>query len=455
MQERRVLTEAEINRGLLSPVLGTPRWFWPAAVVLALVVGAGVTAVVGMATFGLGVTGKMRPVFWGFLITNFVFWVGIAHAGVMISSVLRLSHAEWRRPVTRAAEALTVFALATAALFPLIHMGRLWRSYWVFPYDFDRGIWPDPRSPLIWDPAVIFTYLTGASLFLYTGLLPDLGILRDRTTGWRHTFYAILSLGWRGSPRQFKLQFLLGILISALILPVFASASTIVSWDFAVSLVPAWHSTVFAPYFVVGAVHSGLSAVVIVMVALRFLFKWEDYIRPEHFDSLGRLLIAVATAWLYFFMLDVFFGIFGGESRELSVMEQRLFSWPWGPMFLAIMVLGYVIPVGLWLFRSVRRNLGLMFVLSILVNIAMWMERLWLIVPGLQTKERLPFNWQTYTPSLVEITVVVASFALVGLGFLMFSKFFPLIPVWEQKEGQVLQEEIRIGKRRVPAIIRE
>lgn len=455
MQERRVLTEAEINRGLLAGVLGTPPWFWFLAIFLALVVGGGITAVVIMVTFGLGVTGLNRPVFWGFMIVNFVFWIGISHAGVMISSILRLCQAEWRRPVTRAAEVLTAFSLATAALFPLIHMGRVWRFYWVFPYDFDRMLWPDPRSPLIWDPSAIFTYLTGASLFVYMALLPDLGNLRDRTTGWRRRFYAILSLGWRGNPRQFKLQFLLGILLSGLILPVFVSVHSIVSWDFAVSLVPAWHATVFAPYFVIGAVHSGVSAVVTMMVILRFLFKWEDYIRPEHFDSLGRLLIAVATTWLYFFMLDVFFGIFGGESRELSVMEQRIFSWPWGPMFIVIILLGYVVPVGLWLFRSVRRNIGLMFVISIMVNIAMWTERLWLIVPGLQNKERLPFSWGVYTPGLPEIMLVVASFALVGFGLLMFSKFFPLIPVWEQKEGQVLREEIQIGKRKVPAIIRE
>ena len=455
MQERRALTEVEINQGLLGFVLKTPTWFWIVAAILGAVVMAGVTGVGVLITFGLGPTGLNRPIFWGFMIVNFVFWIGVAHAGVMISSILRLCQAEWRRPVTRAAEVLTVFSLATAATFPLIHMGRMWRFYWIFPYDFDRMIWPDVRSPLIWDPSAIFTYLTGAALFVFMALLPDLGLLRDRTTGWRHRFYGILSLGWRGNPRQFKLQFLLGILLSGLILPVFVSVHSIVSWDFAVSLVPAWHATVFAPYFVIGAVHSGVSAVVTMMAILRFAFKWEDYIRPEHFDSLGRLLIAVATAWLYFFLLDVFFGIFGGESRELSVMEQRLFTWPWGPMFLGIVVLGYIVPVTSWLFRSVRRNIGLMFVLSILVNVAMWTERLWLIVPGLQNKERLPFDWGIYTPSFLEAILVISSFALVSLGVLIFSKLFPLIPIWEQKEGQVLKEEMQIGRRSVPAIIRE
>ena len=455
MQERRTLTSAEINQGLLGPVIQTPSWFWPTAIILGAVVGGGLTAVGIMVTYGLGVTGLNRPIFWGFFIVNFVFWIGISHAGVMISSILRLCQAEWRRPVTRAAEVLTVFSLATAALFPLLHMGRVWRFYWIFPYDFDRMIWPNIRSPLIWDPSAIFTYLTGASLFVFMALLPDLGNLRDRTTGWRRTFYGILSLGWRGNPRQFKLQFILGILLSALILPVFVSVHSIVSWDFAVSIVPAWHATVFAPYFVIGAVHSGVSAVVTMMAALRYAFKWEDYITPDHFDALGRLLIAVATAWLYFFMLDVLFGIFGGESRELSVMEQRIFEFPWNVMFITILLFGYVIPVGAWLFRSVRRNIKLMFVLSIMVNIAMWSERLWLIVPGLQNKERLPFNWNVYVPSAVEIMLVVSSFALVMLGVLIFSKLFPLIPVWEAKEGQVLRAEMQIGRRTVPAVIRE
>ena len=231
-------------------------------------------------------TGLNRPVFWGFFITNFVFWVGISHAGVMISAILRLTGAEWRRPVTRAAEVLTIFSLLTAALMPLIHTGRPWRIlYWFLPYDFSRGIWPDPRSPLVWDPAAIFTYLTGSILFVYVALIPDLAVARDRSTGWRFILYSILSLGFRGNPRQWKLQAVAGILLSALILPVFVSVHSIVSWDFAVNIgVEGWHATIFAPYFVIGAVHSGVSAVVTMMALMRWLWGWDKYIRPEHFD---------------------------------------------------------------------------------------------------------------------------------------------------------------------------
>ncbi|MBI4234282.1 MAG: polysulfide reductase NrfD, partial [Chloroflexi bacterium] len=198
MQERKTLTVGQINRDLLRPVLATPLWFWAVAGFLVTVLAAAGGAVGWLVNHGVGVFGLNRPVFWGFMITNFVFWVGISHAGVMLSAILRLTQAEWRRPMVRAAEVLTVFALATAAMFPVIHTGRPWRVlYWVFPYDFGRGIWPNVRSPLVWDPSAIFTYLTGSSLFVFVTLIPDLAVLRDRTTGWQHRFYSALSLGWR------------------------------------------------------------------------------------------------------------------------------------------------------------------------------------------------------------------------------------------------------------------
>src|SRR5919197_992963 len=233
MQERRDLPPAKVNQDLLQFPLHTPPWFWIAAPALGLVVAAGVVTFGLMMHVGLQILGYTNTVYWSVLITNFVFWVGISHAGVMISAILRLSQAEWRRPVTRAAEVLTVFALATAALFPLIHTGRLWRTmYWVFPYDFWRGIWPNVRSPLVWDPSAVFTYLFGSSLFVYVALLPDLAVARDRATDWRRRLYGLLALGFRGSTRQWRLQTLAGVLLSALILPVFVSVHSIVSWDF-------------------------------------------------------------------------------------------------------------------------------------------------------------------------------------------------------------------------------
>ena len=270
MQQRRSLDQAYTNRKLLNGQLDTPKWWAPTVIVLGILVLIGIGVISVMINKGLGVTGLSRPVFWGLFITTFVFWVGISHAGIMISAILRLTQAEWRRPVTRAAELLTVFSLLTALVFPLIHAGRPWRiAYWITPYDFGRGIYPNIRSPLIMDPVAIGTYLTGSTLFLYVALLPDLANLRDRTMGWRNSLYTVLALGWRGNPRQWKMQTVGGILLSALMLPIFVSVHSIVSWDFAVvPAVEGWHSTIFAPYFVIGAVHSGVSAVVTMMALM-------------------------------------------------------------------------------------------------------------------------------------------------------------------------------------------
>jgi len=325
MQERHRLGEEEITRELFRPLVTTTPMMWVGFIGLGAVLAIFVFAVSWMFYWGLGVTGLQRPNMWGFMIVNFVFWIGISHAGVMISAILRLTQAEWRRPVTRAAEVMTIFSLMTAMLHPVIHTGRPWRTlYWVFPYDFWRNLWPDVRGPLVWDPSAILTYLTGSTLFLYTTMIPDMALARDRTTGWRRVLYTILALGWRGNERQWKMQTIAGFLLSGLILPVFVSVHSIVSWDFAVSLVPTWHATVFAPYFVIGAIHSGVSAVVTLMALMRWLFRFDNYIRLEHFDAIGRLLIAVGTGWLWFFLLDIFFAIYPQEARELEIMQFRL-----------------------------------------------------------------------------------------------------------------------------------
>lgn len=457
MQQRRVIDQVETNRILLNGQLDTPKWWLPTVIGLGIVVIIGLVIISFMINRGLGVTGLSRPVFWGLFITTFVFWVGISHAGIMISAILRLTQAEWRRPVTRAAELLTVFSLLTALIFPLIHAGRPWRiAYWILPYDFARGIFPNIRSPLIMDPVAISTYLTGSTLFLYVALLPDLGNLRDRTRGWQKTMYTLLALGWRGNPRQWKLQTVGGILLSALMLPIFVSVHSIVSWDFAVTpAVEGWHSTIFAPYFVIGAVHSGVSAVVTMMALMRWLWKWDDFIRPEHFDALARLLIVVATAWLGFTFLELIFAIYSLDAPEIALRELQIFAWPWNMMFVVFLLTGYVIPVGMWLFKSVRSNIALMFWTSLFVNIGMWLERFMIIVPGLSRKTPFVYTWDSYRPSLVEWSILVWSVAWVTFLMLLFSRFFPLVPLFEQKESQIFVDKIRIGRADVPAILRE
>ncbi len=457
MQQRRVIDQVETNRVLLNGQLDTPKWWLPTVIGLGIAVIIGFVIIGFMVNRGLGVTGLSRPVYWGLFITTFVFWVGISHAGIMISAILRLTQAEWRRPVTRAAELLTVFSLLTALIFPLIHAGRPWRiAYWILPYDFARGIFPNIRSPLIMDPVAISTYLTGSTLFLYVALLPDLGNLRDRTEGWQKALYTMLALGWRGNPRQWKLQTVGGILLSALMLPIFVSVHSIVSWDFAVTpAVEGWHSTIFAPYFVIGAVHSGVSAVVTMMALMRWLWKWDDFIRPEHFDALARLLIVVATAWLGFTFLELVFALYTLDAPEIALRELQIFSWPWNMMFIVFLMTGYVIPVGMWLFKSVRNNIALMFWTSLFVNIGMWLERFMIIVPGLSRRTPFVYTWDSYRPSMVEWSILVWSICWVTFLMLLFSRFFPLVPLFEQKESQVFVDKIKIGRAEVPAILRE
>ena len=457
MQERRDLPPPKVNHDLLQFPMHTPLWFWIAAGALGMVVAAGVLTFGLMMHVGLQLLGYTNTVYWSVLITNFVFWVGISHAGVMISAILRLTQAEWRRPVTRAAEVLTVFSLATAALFPVIHTGRPWRLiYWIFPYDFSRGVWPDIRSALVWDPSAIFTYLTSSTLFVYVAMIPDLAVARDRSTGWRRRFYGLFAMGFHGSKRQWRLQAIAGILLSALILPIFVSVHSIVSWDFAMAILPGWHSTVFPPYFVIGAVHSGVSAVATVMASLRRVFHLEDYITPDHFDALGRLLVAVATTWLFFFLMDFYFGIFRRDPTEVAVWQLRLFTPPYSTLFPIFLLTAYVIPVPIWLFRRFRRNIGVMFWTSLLVNVGMWLERYILIVPPQSFKEPFTYLWvPPYVPQPPEYILTLAGFGLVSFGFLIFAKIFPIIPLYDIKEGQVLKHEIRIGRVRVPAIFRE
>ncbi len=458
MQEHVQLDQKQINKELLNGVLQMPKW-WPGATAVVLVI-----FIVGLCAFGymlnkgVGVTGLNRPVYWGFFMVNFVFWIGISHAGIMISAILRLTQAEWRRPVTRAAEVLTVFSLMAALMAaPLVHVGRPWRAdLWVFPYDFARGVWINIRSPFIWDPSAVMTYLTASTLFVLVALLPDLAIIRDRSKGFTRVAYSVMCLGWRGTPRQWKLQAVAGILLSALVLPVFVSVHSIVSWDFAVQIGPeAWHSTIFAPYFIIGAIHSGVSAVATVMVLMVWLWGWKNYITPDHLDAIGRLLIIVATTWFFFFFLEWVFALYSLEAPELAMRDLQVFQWPWSGLFVLFLLTAFFIPVPMWLFRNLRRSLWAMFISTILVNVGMWLERFLIIIPGTMRRGHMIFDWGSYHPSLIEILMVAMTFAWVILGMLLFSKVFPLIPLFDIKEAMVGRDEIKVGRKTVPASIRE
>jgi molybdopterin-containing oxidoreductase family membrane subunit len=268
--------------------------------------------------------------------------------------------------------------------------------------------------------------------------------------------YGFLCLGWRGTPRQWKLQAIAGILLSALVLPVFVSVHSIVSWDFAVLIgVEGWHSTIFAPYFIIGAIHSGVSGVATLMALSVWLWKLDKYLRPDHFDAIARLLIVVATTWFFFFFLEWVFALYTLESVEITLRELQVFQYPYSILFIVFVLTAFVIPVPMWMFKSVRRSAFWMLISTLLVNIGMWLERFIIIVPSLLRRQPFAFEWGTYHPSIVEIIIVAETFAFVALGLLLFSKFFPLIPIFDIKEGMVVRDEIKIGRRTVPATIHE
>lgn len=457
MQQRVHFDQEFLRREVIESTLHPPGWWKYAVAFLTFVVIAGVVVYGFLMNKGIGLTGLSRPVEWGLFIASFVFWAAIAQAGILVSAMLRLTQAEWRRPVARASEVLTFFSLLVALMFPLFHPGRPWRvAYWLIPYDIARGVYPDIRSPLFWDPTSLITYLIGSAIMLYVALLPDLGAMRDYTAGWRKALYATLSLGWKGNRRQWRLQMVAGVLLSAMMLPIFVSVHSILSWDFATTAsVNGWHSTIFAPYFVAGAVHSGIAIVVTLMVLMRWLWKWDAFIREEHFDALGRLQIVAAATWLGFFLLEILFGIYSGGGPEIAMRQMTMFHWPWSFIFIIFFLCVYLIPAPLWMFKRVRTNILAMFILSILVNIGMWLERILIVVPSLTDKQPLTFDWNGYAPSPIEWTMLGWSFAFVAWGILIFSRFFPLIPLSEHKEGNVIAHQFKIGRASVPAVFRE
>ncbi|PYV22984.1 MAG: polysulfide reductase, partial [Acidobacteria bacterium] len=305
----------------------------------------------------MAVAGIRWPIFWAFYITNFVFWIGISHAGTLISAILRLANATWRRPVTRCAEVITVFALMIGGLFPIIHLGRPWLFFWLAPYPSERHIWPQFRSPLMWDFFAIGTYLTGSITFLLLPIIPDWALVRDKTRGWRKKLYRVLALGWQGTPRQWnRLEAAMHIMAVAII-PVAVSVHTIVSWDFAMAPVPMWHSTIFGPYFVAGAIFSGIAGLILAMAFLRKFLHLEDYLLPVHFDNLGKLLLMMSLLWFYFVFAERLTTWYGNESSDMAVfwVTQR---GPFAPLLWTMVACNFLIPFPLLAIKRLRTITG-------------------------------------------------------------------------------------------------
>ena len=426
-------TSRRITDDLVRPLFHTTWRFYALVSLLGAIVLMGAATWGYQAYVGFGVTGINNPVFWAFYVTNFVFWIGISHAGTLISAILRLVNAGWRRPVTRCAEVITVFALMIGAMFPIIHLGRPWLFFWLIPYPNRRLIWPNFRSPLVWDFFAISTYLTGSVLFLLLPTIPDFAVVRDRSAGVRRRIYSALALGWSGSPKQWhRLETAMQIMAIA-ILPVAVSVHTIVSFDFSMAPVPVWHSTIFGPYFVAGAIFSGIAALILAMATLRRVLHLEEYLHPVHFQNLGKLLLLMSLLWGYFVFAERLTTWYGNETSEMAVFwatQRQSFA----PLYWTMVVTNFVLPLVILSNRRLRTVTGCV-IASTGVCVGMWIERFLIIVPSLEHKY-LPYMWGHYRPRPVEIMITISTFAAMALLYVIFAKTVPIISMWELKVGE-------------------
>jgi Ni/Fe-hydrogenase subunit HybB-like protein len=399
---------------------------------------------------GLGIAGVNRPVYWGIFLVDVVFWIGISHAGTFISAILRVLKVESRRPFTRAAELMTSFGLIQAGISVFLHMGRVWLAYWMIPIPNERTIWPNFHSPLMWDFMAINTYLLCSSMYLFLPLIPDVAMARDRSTGWRKTLYKILSLGFRGTEGEWKNLTTAMNLFAFAIIPVMFSVHTIVSWDFAMASRPGWASTVFGPYFVIGALHSGMAAVAIVLFLLRSTMKhYKYFIRPEHFDTIGMLMLLVSMAWAYFYFNDYIVPWYGGNVWD-KIVQEFAEKGPLAPLWYIMLFCNIAVPWAILWNKKWRSTPWLLAITGFFINIGMWLER-YIIIPEGLSINRMPFTWRLYFPG-VEVSLTIGMFAFFLLLYLLASRLIPLIPVWEVQEGQESHILRKIGKAEISTL---
>ena len=430
----------------------TTRSWYVATGIAFLVFAFGLGAFIYMMATGMGVTGLNRPVFWGVMIILFVFWIGVSHSGTLISAILRITQASWRAPVLRGAEAMTVFALMVGGLFPLMHLGRNWRFYYIVPYPSERQLWPNFRSPLVWDMVAIATYLTGSILFLYFGMIPDLAVARDRSTGWRKKLYTTLAAGFRGSHAEWRRYHVTSTLFAVLIIPVAVSVHSIVSWDFAMAMVPGWHSTIFAPYFVAGAIYSGIAGVITVMAALRWAFKLENHLTERHFDNLGKLLLTMTLIWGYFYFSEFLTTWYSRLPEDWALISS--YGGHYLPLFLLMLVCNFLIPLPLLSLGKVRRSIPAIFAVSLVVNVGMWAERALIVVPSLARRND-PSIWHNYFPTWVEISFITGALAMFALLYLLFAKLLPVMAISDIKDHLFRTTDRSVGGTVVPSVAEE
>ena len=380
---------------------------------------------------GIGVWGNNQPVGWAFDIINFVWWIGIGHAGTLISAILLLLNQKWRTSINRFAEAMTLFAVACAAMFPLLHTGRPWlAAYWLFPYPNTMGIWPQFRSPLIWDVFAVSTYATISLLFWYVGLIPDLATLRDRAKNKYFKFiYAILSWGWRGSARHWHRYEIAYLLLAGISTPLVLSVHSIVSFDFSVSQVPGWHATIFPPYFVAGAIFAGFAMVLILCIPLRVWYNMKDFITDTHLIYMGKVMLATGLIVVYGYAMEAFFGWYSASQYEVFMIKNRIWEGPyWWSYWLLILCNGMSIQL-LW-FKRFRESPFWLFMISLVVSVGMWLERFVIIVTSLN-RDFLPSSWAMYSPTIIDWSMFIGTIGFFFSLIFLFVRFLPIISIFE------------------------
>jgi molybdopterin-containing oxidoreductase family membrane subunit len=427
-------TFGSITDKISSIVLtGRTPWFWYVGFGLSFILVLGLFfCIAAVITIGVGLFGIMIPVGWGFDIVNFVWWIGIGHAGTLISAILLLLRQKWRQSINRFAEAMTLFAVACAGLFPLIHLGRPWYFYWLVPYPSTMGIQPQFRSPLVWDVFAVSTYFTVSLLFWFLGLIPDLATLRDRARGRIPRFiYGMLAMGWRGSAIHWHRYEIAYLLLAGLATPLVVSVHTVVSFDFAVSLVPGWHSTIFPPYFVAGAIYSGFAMVLTIAIPLRKLYGLEDFITMRHLKNMGMVLLVTGMIVAYGYLIETFMAWYSGDIFEKYMMMNRMFG-PYGWMYWLLILFNILIPQALW-FRSLHTNVIVLFLIAISVNIGMWLERYVIIVVSLH-RDFMPSAWGRYSGTIFDYGVFVGTIGLFIALLFLFIRVLPMISIFEMRE---------------------
>ena len=402
-----------------------------------LLIGLGLAGMLQMALGylllkGIGIWGNNIPVGWAFDIINFVWWIGIGHAGTLISAILLLFKQQWRMSISRLAEAMTIFAVACAAIFPVFHTGRPWlAAYWLFPYPNTMGLWPQFKSPLIWDVFAVSTYATVSIVFWYVGLIPDLATLRDRAVSKvKASIYGMLSLGWRGSARHWHRYEVASLILAGLSTPLVLSVHTVVSFDFAVSVIPGWHATIFPPYFVAGAIYSGFAMVLTLAIPVRRFYGMESLITMRHIDNMAKIMLATGLMVGYGYAMELFFAWYSASPHEKFMMWNRMFG-PYGWSYWTLISINVVMVQFLWL-KGVRNNTTLLFIMSIFVNIGMWLERFVIIVTSLN-RDFIPASWGMYYPTRWDFMTFFGTIGLFLTLFLLFLRFVPMISIFEVK----------------------